>query len=199
MKDILQKQILQIKSIYPVSAVILVGSVVDVWQGEKDNTKLNDIDLFILTNRIGVFEREIKEEQGFKWDISYIPINVLTKGLEEKWSFLVCSLVKGQVIECCNANILELLEKAKLIFEQGPKELSPVEIRYIRFNLYDRLQDIQNRKNDEVAAKFLVYALLKDVLIEYFRLNNRWLPKDKKFLGMLKEEDKDLYRKCIQL
>ena len=43
---------------------------------------------------------------------------------------------------------------------------------------------------------FVEVFYLKDIIVGYFIINNKWLPKDKKLFKSLKDENIELFRLC---
>jgi len=186
---LLQQEMEKLIKDQAIQGIVLIGSAVD-----KTNFKeLNDLDLFVITKTNTDFAREVFDKGGIKFDLSYISLDLLKKGIKERWLFLINSFFKYKIIYTRNKEIEELLAIITQICQAGPKALSAEEIQYLRFKLYQDFQDIINRKDDKLNSIFLVHNLFKEILTAYFQLNNFWLPKEKKMLTVIAEKDKQLY------
>lgn len=181
-EDIIQKE--------EALTILLIGS--GATKNEKDFHKLKDIDLLIITNQ-GGFEREVVEIDNVKFDISYISFDALKKIVSEGVPFIINALKRYKCIYNKCKDVTIFLNKVKLI-SLKPKTISKEEIDYIRFSLFQSYEDILARKNDEGNYIFLTNNLFKDILTSYFKLNNFWVPKDKKILKELKAIDCNLYK-----
>ena len=57
-------------------------------------------------------------------------------------------------------------------------------------------EEIGKEKFDVFEYEFLTNLYLKDIIVGYFIINNKWLPKDKKLFKSLKDENIELFRLC---
>ena len=64
--------------------------------------------------------------------------------------------------------------------------------------VYENNKDISTipEKFDVFEYEFLTNLYLKDIIVGYFIINNKWLPKDKKLFKSLKDENIELFRLC---
>ena len=75
--------------------------------------------------------------------------------------------------------------------------LSKEDINLLEANLYAKIEDLKNKeKFDAFEYEFLTNLYLKDIIVGYFIINNKWLPKDKKLFKSLKDENIELFRLC---
>ena len=51
-------------------------------------------------------------------------------------------------------------------------------------------------KFDVFEFEFLTNLYLKDIIVGYFIINNKWIPKDKKLFKSLKDENIEVFRLC---
>ncbi|KJS85286.1 MAG: hypothetical protein JM58_08900 [Peptococcaceae bacterium BICA1-8] len=189
-----EMEIERIRSQESVQAVFLTGAAA----GELcDFSKLRDIDIFVILPKGQFLEREVADRGGVTWDITYLPINLLKQGIKEKWPFLILGLYKSKPIIIEDVQVDYLLAEIQSISLQGPGALTEEELKYLRFKLAQDYEDLYNRRKDAFNSKFLAYNLFKEILIAYFNLNNRWVPREKKMLAAIKEE-KDLYNVCVK-
>ena len=79
-------------------------------------------------------------------------------------------------------------------FTEGPDKLSKEDINLLEANLYAKIEDLKNKeKFDAFEYEFLTNLYLKDIIIGYFNINDKWVPKDKKLLKVLKKENNELF------
>lgn len=176
-----------------VLAAFLVGSAAT---SEKKDLK-GDIDLFLILAEGIELEREVTEEEKTVWDLTFLPLDLLKQGIREKWPFLITSLAKNKPLVVRDKQINLLMKEINKLKEEGPGVLSKEEVNYLRFKLSQDLAGLIRRKDDCLNARFLAHSLFKDVITTYFRVNNQWVPKEKKMLSQIKIKDMDLYKLCV--
>jgi len=108
-ENIIKNKIEAIKKNKHVSSIILVGS------SAKNGMYTNDVDLFVLEDTGFDFYRELIKINHIDFDISYMPLDMFEKGINEKWPFLMRSFNHYQMIYQTNPNTHLLLEKIKQI------------------------------------------------------------------------------------
>lgn len=87
-----------------------------------------------------------------------------------------------------------LISICKEKLSEGPKKLSQSEKEFLKSQIKGNLDRINNNsKIDFFEFEFLTNLYLKDIIVGYFTINNKWVPKDKKLLSTLKKEDINLY------
>ncbi|MGI6226161.1 MAG: hypothetical protein ACOYJ1_07920, partial [Peptococcales bacterium] len=109
-----------------VLAVVLVGSAL---KGHSSNRQLvhtpirplstRDIDIFVILPSGDYLEREVVEKKQMVWDITYLPLTLLKQGINEKWPFLIQSLVQNKPLFVREKEVYSYLSKVKDIYEQG--------------------------------------------------------------------------------
>lgn len=176
-----------------VLAAFLVGSAVT----SENNNFTGDIDIFLIMDNEEDLEREVVEREERVWDITFLPLNLLKQGIKEKWPFLITSLGKSKPIVVRDNRINPLMEEIYKLNEEGPGALSEEEINYLRFKLSQDFDALIARRDDCLNARFLGHSLFKEVITTYFRVNNQWVPKEKKMLSSIKSKDQELYNMCI--
>ncbi len=176
-------------------SILLIGEGAKV--EEKDFNTLKDIDLFVITDENHGFQREITEIEGVLFDISYMPVNLLRRSLNDALGFIINSLQRYRVVYNKLEDLEELLYRIKSIYVKGPKNLKASEVEYIRFKLYQDYEDILHRKEDTQNSLFLINNLFHGILISYFKLKHVWVPKDKKIINNIQNIDKILYNLCM--
>ncbi|RBP37045.1 hypothetical protein [Garciella nitratireducens] len=171
--------------------ILLIGKAAKI--EKKDWKQLKDIDLFVIVDKNLDFEREVCKWEEVDFDISYLSLETLKKGIVKKWPFFIHSLHHYKIIYNKRKEIENFLDEIQHIYLRGPKPLQLQEIHYIRFQLSQAYEDIIARKNDPLICLFLMNNLFKDLLVSYFKLNHLWIPKDKKMLTELQRKNPKLY------
>jgi len=188
---LVEKEIKKLLEGQAVRAVSLVGSAAV----SNNLSSCRDIDIFVILSDGEALEREVVERYSVNWDITYLPMELLKQGIKEKWPFLIHSLCKHKpIIE--DIEVQSLLAQIYTYYLQGPGVLTDEEIKYIRFKLAQEYEDLLKRKKDYLNAQFLSQNLFREILISYFRLNNYWVPRDKKMLTEIKVKNQNLYDLC---
>ena len=91
----------------------------------------------------------------------------------------------------------DIISLCKDKFIEGPDKLSKDDINLLESNIYTKIQDLKNKdKFDIFEYKFLTNLYLKDIIVGYFIINNKWIPKDKKLFKCLKDENLQLFKLC---
>lgn len=176
-----------------VLAVYLVGGAA----ATENLDTLRDIDIFIILAYGQNLEREVVEQEGKIWDITYLPLELLKQGIKEKWPFLILSLGQNRPIKVVEKRVSPLLAEIYQLFQEGPGSLAEEEIKYLRFKLTQEYDNLLNRKDDYLNAEFLAHNLFREVLVSYFKLNNEWVPPDKKMLSQVRRKNQELYNLCV--
>jgi len=177
----INEKLKMIKSIYHVNCILQVGSFSD-----------NDLDLFVFSDDIKEYTREVIKENDCHYDISYISIPILKQGIKEKWPFLVNSLKSYQVLYHKDNQVLDLL---KVINCLKPEKLNQEDINYYRFFINEELEAL-NRRLMQPESCFLCYSLFKETLIIFYKLNQLFIPKAKKIIAGISKIDDKLAEMC---
>lgn len=166
--------------------ILLVGSLSRM--NQLDFKKVRDIDIFVITDK-EEFTRQVETMEGLKFDISYMPMKLLELSIDEQLSSVICVLAKSKILYKTKDNTLkDILEVIKSIYRQGPQKLSKMEIDYERFKLTDSFLTLESRENDSLNFNFLKGIFLKELLTSYFKLNNIWMPPDKRMIKTIKDK-----------
>lgn len=193
-QKIIDKKIEEIISKENTLCILIIGAGAKI---EKEKFHLlNDIDLFVIIKDSNNFEREVVSINGVKFDISYMSLDLFEKSVSEKWPLIAKMLSNYKKVYQSDNKISELLYTIHKIYWSGPKAIDINEIDYIRFKLYQDYEDILTRLDDKINSLFLMNNLFKNILVSHFKLNNLWVPKDKKILNILYEIDNDLFSLC---
>lgn len=176
-----------------VSSILLVGSSKNI-NFELDYNFINDIDIFIIVKEGPYQERIIKERNGIEFDINYFSIKGVYKFIEEKEYFFLKEMKDAKVIYNKDKNLNNIISLCRVEYDKGPKLLSEDEKKFIKIETLSKLERLKIKdKYEEFEYKFLINAYLKDLIISFFNINNKWIPKDKKLIATIKQQDIVLY------
>ena len=88
------------------------------------------------------------------------------------------------IIQLCRSKYLE-----------GPNKVSDEEKFFMKSEIESNISRLRNKeKFDLFEYEFLVNLYLKELIVGYFTINNKWIPKDKKLFKELKIESPQLYK-----
>lgn len=176
-----------------VSSILLVGSSKNI-NFELDYNFINDIDIFIIVKEGPYQERIIKERNGIEFDINYFSIKGVYKFIEEKEYFFLKEMKDAKVIYNKDKNLNNIISLCRVEYNKGPKLLSEDEKKFIKIETLSKLERLKVKdKYEDFEYKFLINVYLKDLIIAFFNINNKWVPKDKKLIATIKQEDIVLY------
>ena len=179
--NIYNKEIKKIINNENTKAIYLVGSSKNV-DLQSDNTSVNDIDLFVFVNNGDKQTRIVKYIENIEFDINY---------------FFLKEMKNPKVVYDKLGISKHIIGLCKEKFTEGPNKLSREDINLLEANLYAKIEDLKNKeKFDAFEYEFLTNLYLKDIIVGYFIINNKWLPKDKKLFKSLKDENIELFRLC---
>ena len=176
-----------------VNSILLVGSSKNI-NFELDYNFINDIDIFVIVKEGPYQERIIKERNGIEFDINYFSIKGVYKFIEEKEYFFLKEMKDAKVIYNKDKNLNNIISLCRVEYNKGPKLLSEDEKKFIKIEALSKLERLKIKdKYEEFEYKFLTNVYLKDLIIAFFNINNKWVPKDKKLIATIKQEDIVLY------
>lgn len=155
--------------------------------------QVHDIDLFVVKDTSGGFEREVKLIDSKEFDISYIDVEDLNKLIIKDNHFWLNILSKARHLYKKNSLIDGYFQLANRLYMSGPSSLSDSEITYLRFKMTKQIQDLEHRLEDALDFQYLASVYLADILRAYFRLQNTWVPRDKRIVDYLFNVDLVLY------
>lgn len=174
-------------------AIFLVGSSKGLDLRET-NLKLNDIDIFVFVNQGEIQERVIKYINDIEFDINYFSRNGLKYLVNNKEYFFLKEMKDAQVIYDKNNTAIHIKELCRRSYLEGPKKLSDSEKQFIKIDVESKILRLKYKeKFENFEYKFLTNLYLKDIIIGYFKINDKWVPKDKNLLKELKKENKELF------
>lgn len=74
------------------------------------------------------------------------------------------------------------------IYLEGPSKMSLEEKSFIKQDIGAKILNLKNKEKFDVFEYHLTNLYLKDIIIGYFNINDKWVPKDKKLLKVLKKK-----------
>lgn len=174
-------------------AAFLVGSA-KKYDLSLEDTKVNDIDIFVFSKQDKEQIRIIKEIQGIEFDINYFSENELKNIINRKEYFFLNEMKDAKTI-FDKKNISDsLISLCKSKYIEGPNELSQSEKEFLKVEIESKIQRLKNKEEYETYEyEFLTNLYLKDIIVGYFIINNKWIPKDKKLIKILKKENEELF------
>lgn len=182
--ELLDKKIDCISKNVEVYGIILIGSCTN-----KDlNSPVgdSDIDIFVIKKE-GEFKREVGLFEGVEFDVSYISLEELKYGLDNRIPSLVTIISKAKKIYG-DDEISKLIEYAFDIYQKGPKKLTEYEVDYKRFVFTDALEQLSKRSEQEEFS-IMYYCLMKDIIKFYYKAEHIWMPPDKRLLKFIQDSN----------
>lgn len=175
------------------NSIFLVGSSKDIDLKNK-NSNVNDIDLFVFTNQDENQIRIIKDIENIEFDINYFSESGLKKLVDGKEYFFLKEMKDAIVLYDKQNMANRIISLCKVKFLEGPNKISEQEKQFIKSDIYSKIQRLKEKQNYEfIEYDFISKGYLKEIIVAYFKINNKWMPKDKKLLISLKNEDEKLY------
>ncbi|MDB0441589.1 hypothetical protein C4R89_19195 [Clostridioides difficile] len=174
-------------------AVFLVGSSKDVDFSFYD-VEINDIDIFVFVKEGEKQERVLFEQKGIEFDINYFSKDGVKKLLSDREYFFVKEMKDAKVLFDMDNISNTIKDMSREIYLEGPSKLSLEEKSFFKQDIGTRISKLKNKeKFDVFEYHFLTNLYLKDIIIGYFNINDKWVPKDKKLLKVLKKENNELF------
>lgn len=167
--------------------ILLIGSLSRM--DKLDFKNVRDVDIFVITDK-REFKREVVEIDGLEFDVSYMSVEDLDIAIEKKLSSIICILAKGKILYNSEENTLKnYLKVIKSMYGEKPNKLTKWDINYERFKLTQSYLTVESRKEDSLNFNFLKGIFIKELVTSYFRLNNIWMPPDKRLLKSIKDKE----------
>lgn len=155
--------------------------------------QVHDIDLFVVKECSNGFEREVKSIEGREFDISYIDVDDLNKLIVKDNHFWLNILSKARHLYKKNSLIEGYFQLANRLYLNGPSALTDSEITYLRFKMTKQVEDLEHRLDDSITFQHLANVYLPEMMRAYFKLQNTWVPRDKRILDYIFNADLVLY------
>lgn len=152
-----------------------------------------DVDLLVLVDIDGHESREVKIIDDTEFDFTYLAVKTMAAAIDKKSHIWLNILSNAKHVFKRTEQIGDLLKLANRTYADGPVPLSQERIGYIRFRLTKKLDDLAHRIDNPSAFQYLAGICLKDLTESYFRLQDTWVPRDKKMMLALFERDIVIY------
>lgn len=190
---IFKDEIDKIVSNHNTISVFLVGSSKKI-DFEAEDVEINDIDIFVFVNQGENQVRIVKAIDDIEFDINYFSRIGFKYLMDNKEYFFLKEMKDAKVIFDRNSTGQNIIMLCKRKYLEGPDRMSSEEKQFMKSEFKSKLDRLENKeKFDEFEYDFLMKLYLKDMINGYFTIKDSWVPKDKKLLKILKEEDKYLY------
>ena len=177
-------------------AIYLVGSSKNI-DLKSNNILVSDIDLFVFVKNLDKQIRIVKNIEDIEFDISYFSERLVQELIDKKEYFFLNEMKNPKIVYDKLGISMDIINLCKNKFIQGPDKLSKEDINLLKSNIYTKIEDLKNKeKFDVFEYKFLTNLYLKDIIVGYFIINNKWIPKDKKLFKCLKDENLELFELC---
>ena len=178
------------------NAIYLVGSSKNI-DLKSNNILFSDIDLFVFVKHLDKQIRIVNNIEDIEFDISYFSERLVQELIDKKEYFFLNEMKNPKIVYDKLGISMDIINLCKNKFIQGPDKLSKEDINLIKINIYTKIEDLKNKeKFDVFEYKFLTNLYLKDIIVGYFIINNKWIPKDKKLFKCLKDENLELFELC---
>ncbi len=187
----LETLIEELKANDNVISISLIGTAGTVTKDKYDT--MNDIDLFVVMQNYGIHEREVRQHEGMSYDITYFDILDLNKLIIKDNHAWIRILSKAKHVYKKDNTVDAYFALANQIFISGPDAVQTPEISAYRYQITSGFDDVFKRRDKEVECLFLSAVYLNELLQYYFKLQNTWVPRPKKILNVLFENDMVLY------
>lgn len=176
-----------------VTSILLVGSAKNL-DLSLDDIQINDIDIFVTTKEGPDQERIIKDINGIEFDINYFSNEGVNKFIENKEYFFLKEMKEAKIIYDKNKDINKIIELCNTEYNKGPKSLTQNEKSFLKMEILSKIERLKQReKYEDFEYKFLINIYLKDIIESFFKINDKWIPKDKKMMSVLKKEEIQLF------
>lgn len=177
-------------------AIYLVGSAKNI-NLQSDSALVNDIDLFVFVNSGYEQTRIVKNIENIGFDINYFSEKGMQKFINEKEYFFLKEMKNPKVVYDKLGISKDIIALCRKKYTEGPDRLSKEDANLLKSNLYAKIEDLKSKeKFDVFEYEFLTNLYLKDIIVGYFIINNKWIPKDKKLFKSLKDENIEVLRLC---
>lgn len=180
----------QVKQEENIAAILFIGKTAKATNRMFDH--LNDIDLLIVYENNRPFERQVEIIDGVPFDISYISIFDLITQVEGRNKIWVNMIMGAQVYEAKNELVFGIIDRVKDIYLNGTVKPKDEDIRFIRFTLSQKLQDVKNRMQDVILSSYLMQRLFNQAIEDYYTLRAMWVPNAKNMIDNLAVVDETL-------
>lgn len=190
--EIYNNEILNISKDNNTEIIFLVGSSKNVHFGKED-IKVNDFDIFVIVSNLDGQRRIIKNIDGIEFDINYFSKEKVKNLINSKELFFIKELSDPKVLYDKTKESNEIIAICKEKLKEGPNILDHEEICFLKYQIKSNIDRLISNNIDTFEYEFLTNLYLKDIIVGYFSINGKWIPKDKKLFDALKIENMTLF------
>lgn len=192
--EIVKHQIQEIKKNTDVTSIILVGSMRNL----EFDVKLSDIDIFVITEEGKRQIRKILEVSGVEFDMNYFSRKISEELIKKREQFFIECLKDGNLVYDKDGFGDYIIKESIKEYSKGPDKIEDYEINHCIIKINDYFKKLQNLQNGpKYEFHFLSNVCLQEMIKLYYKLNNMWIPKDKKLLKSLKNINNDLFSMVV--
>lgn len=166
-----------------------------------DLSECRDVDLLVILDGEGKFEREIYSMDSLEFDISYIRIDEIENQISKKSVIWVKAINDYKLIYTQNENIRKKITQIKEIvndFYNKYDKISDLQnsdhIKFLRYDISNKLEYVLRKKEDRILYSHLRNSFILDLVKLYFEINNMIIPKVKKQVKEIEKIDKVFYK-----
>lgn len=167
----------------------------------SDLSQCRDVDLLVIIDGEGRFQREIYSEDYLEFDISYITIEEIKNQISKRSRIWVKAIKDYSVIlnlnEEISREIIQIKEKVDEIYNKCDKinDLQDFDtIKFLRYDISNKLEYLISKKEDIVVFNNLKDSFILDLISLYFEINNKVIPKVKNQINEIRKSDDLLYK-----
>jgi hypothetical protein len=109
-------------------------------------------------------------------------------------------LSEGSVVWVAGSDVRwrELLAEARSMLEGRPDVISPDDLAWRCYDIWNRVKDVEDTLDDPVAGYYLSFLPYWSLVTLYFRLAQRWLPRPKAVFASIEDLDPALHSLCAE-
>ncbi|MEF9991396.1 MAG: hypothetical protein RRZ84_06625 [Romboutsia sp.] len=174
-------------------AVFLVGSSKSI-DFNVDYKNINDIDIFVFVGKGKNQVRIIKTINNIEFDINYFSKSSFERIVDNKEYFFLKEMKDAKVIYDKNNTATSIINLCRTKYLEGPRKLLSEEKVFLKLEIGSKISRLkETEKFKQLEYDFLTKIYLKDIIMGYFSIKDKWIPKDKNLLKNLKKEDSKLF------
>jgi hypothetical protein len=182
-----QQHIAALQTQSNVLGILLFGS----W-ARGNQRPASDIDLLVIV-REG-FQRTVEYRDDTAFEVTY----TTEQGATEYWHASPDDAVElwqiAQILYDRDGTMARLQRVGQTIRDQGKAPLDPVHVAHMVFDIRDQLQAVADlTPHDPITARMIVSTKIVQLTELYFDLRQRWTPPPKQRLGILRQDNPEVY------
>ena len=107
-------------------------------------------------------------------------------------------LAEGAMIWATGSKAQALKAEARVMRRRRPGVISGHELQWKCYEIWNQVKDVEDTLDDRVAGYYLSFLPYWNLVVLYFRLARRWLPRPKAVFTEIQKVDVTLYRMCSE-